>query len=204
MDKEQMMFVVYLIHAASHRWGISPEAVYELLERTDVISGYLVSFYDVLHTQGTLYLVEDLRQYLELRGVIIGGSSMDPPPSEKTAAHTEPASEGLEPQSLGAAGAEEAVWREMPVDGEVLERIYQEQLDERMIERLAQEGQLTCEEAMRGFYHSRLAGMIHRGEDGIQYLDYKVLTQLLMEMEGMRPGSDEREEEWTAESDSGQ
>lgn len=73
-----------------------------------------------------------------------------------------------------------------------------------MIERLAQEGQLTYEEAMRGFYHSRLAGMIHRGEYGIQYLDYKVLTQLLMEMEGMRPGSDEREEEWTAESDSGQ
>ena len=49
------------------------------------------------------------------------------------------------------------------MDGEVLEKLYQE--------------------AMDIYYHSMLAGKIHNGTEGVQYLDYKVLAQVLCETE---------------------
>ena len=33
------------------------------------------------------------------------------------------------------------------------------------------------------YYKSRLAGMIQEGKEGVQYLDYRALTALFMEME---------------------
>lgn len=36
---------------------------------------------------------------------------------------------------------------------------------------------------MNIYYNSKLAGRIHEGEYGIQYLDYKVLVQILCETE---------------------
>lgn len=69
------------------------------------------------------------------------------------------------------------------MDGEVLEKVYQENLEERLISCLAEMKGISLEEAMRLYYNSRLAGKIHRGEEGIQYLDHKVLAQILCETE---------------------
>lgn len=71
MDKDKMSFVVYLIHACSAKWYKTPEEVYRLLKSTGCIDNYLVPNYDILHTQGTQYLVDDLQGYLELRGVTV-------------------------------------------------------------------------------------------------------------------------------------
>lgn len=67
------------------------------------------------------------------------------------------------------------------MDGKILESVYQENLDERIISRLAEQENISYEQAMNIFYHSELAEKIHKGEYGIQYLDYKVLTEMLME-----------------------
>ena len=69
------------------------------------------------------------------------------------------------------------------MDGDVLERIYQESLDERIIDCLSRTQHMTYEEAMDVYYNSRLAAEIHAGMYGIQYLDYKVLTQMLLQAE---------------------
>ena len=69
------------------------------------------------------------------------------------------------------------------MDGEVLEKVYQENLEERLISCLAEMKDISLEEAMELYYNSRLAGKIHRGEEGIQYLDHKVLAQILCETE---------------------
>ena len=69
------------------------------------------------------------------------------------------------------------------MDGEVLEKVYQERLEERIIAYLAQVKNCSLEEAMDIYYHSRLADKIHQGTYGIQYLDYKVLAQILRETE---------------------
>ena len=67
--------------------------------------------------------------------------------------------------------------------GDILERIYQEGLEERIISLIAQEQKVSLEKAMQIYYNSRLADKIHRGDYGVQYLDYKVLVQILKETE---------------------
>lgn len=69
------------------------------------------------------------------------------------------------------------------MDGEVLEKVYQENLEERMITYLSETEGISLEAAMDIYYNSKLADKIHRGVEGIQYLDYKVLVQILRETE---------------------
>ena len=70
------------------------------------------------------------------------------------------------------------------VDEDVLEKVYQERLEERIISHLAQVKNCSLEQAMDMYYNSELADKIHQGKDGIQYLDYKVLVQILVDMGG--------------------
>lgn len=65
---------------------------------------------------------------------------------------------------------------------EALDQFYQESLEERLIQNIAKELHLSLEEAMDYYYKSRLAGMIQEGKEGVQYLDYRALTALFMEM----------------------
>ena len=69
------------------------------------------------------------------------------------------------------------------MDEMVLEKIYQEKLEERIIAYLADKNGITLEEAMKAYYSSKLADKIHRGVEGVQYLDHKVLVQVLEETE---------------------
>lgn len=69
------------------------------------------------------------------------------------------------------------------MEEEVLERVYQENLEERLIAYLSEKKDIPLETAMKIYYHSMLADKIHQGIEGIQYLDYKVLVQILCETE---------------------
>ena len=71
MNKESFAFVVYMIHAVANKFNKRPSEVYGLLTKCDCINDYLVPFYDVLHTQSTSYVLEDIVEYLERRGVKI-------------------------------------------------------------------------------------------------------------------------------------
>ena len=69
------------------------------------------------------------------------------------------------------------------MNGDILEKYYQEGLEERLIARLAKVKHLTYEQAMDIYYRSHLAQKIHDGVDYVQYLDYKVLVQILLDTE---------------------
>ncbi|MBR4164533.1 MAG: DUF3791 domain-containing protein [Solobacterium sp.] len=71
MNKESFSFVVYMIHACANKWHKMPSDIYKLLQKTGCIDHYLVPHYDILHTQGTDYIVEDIKEYLQIRGVKI-------------------------------------------------------------------------------------------------------------------------------------
>lgn len=66
---------------------------------------------------------------------------------------------------------------------DALERVYQESLEERIITYLAEKCGSSYEKAMDVYYSSKLSDKIHAGKEGIQYLDYKVLVQILIETE---------------------
>lgn len=66
---------------------------------------------------------------------------------------------------------------------EILENIYRENLEERIIAYLAEQCNFSYEKAMDIYYNSKLPDKIYNGKEGIQYLDYKVLVQILIETE---------------------
>lgn len=72
---------------------------------------------------------------------------------------------------------------EKTMSAETLENIYQENLEEKIIAYLAERCDISYEKAMNLYYSSKLSDKIYLGKNGIQYLDYKVLAQILLETE---------------------
>ena len=56
------------------------------------------------------------------------------------------------------------------MSGDALEKYYREELEERLILHLAAVKGISLEEAMDGYYRSRLAKKIYQGLDDVQYL----------------------------------
>ena len=71
MNQESFSFVVYMIHACAGKWNMKPSEVYRKMQSVGCIDNYLVPHYDILHTQGTGYLVNDIEEYLAVRGITV-------------------------------------------------------------------------------------------------------------------------------------
>lgn len=69
------------------------------------------------------------------------------------------------------------------MDEKLLEAVYQEKLEERIIGCLAERHGIDYLKAMDIYYNSKLAEKIHEGRFGVQYLDYKVLADTLEKTE---------------------
>ncbi len=69
------------------------------------------------------------------------------------------------------------------IDEQVMEKVYRERLDENIISQIAEMKGLDLNKAMDIYYNSKLADRISKGLYGIQYLDYRNLTQLLIDTE---------------------
>ena len=67
------------------------------------------------------------------------------------------------------------------MDGEVLEQIYKEDLDKQIISYLAKVKNISLEDAMSLYYNNDLSEKIAQGYEGIQYLEYKNLADILLE-----------------------
>ena len=147
MTKEELEFAIYMIHACSHRWGQAPSDVYKIMEESDCISGFLVPHYEILHTQGTGYIVSDIESFL-----------------------------GKDKRTTNSEGTS-------LTKDEVMEAFYQERLEERIIECISEKHGIDYETAMRTYYNSELSEKLHEGKYGIQYLDYKVLVEILEQTE---------------------
>jgi len=71
MSPEQSFFSVFCIEALADELGITGDKIYKMLtEDSDILDCYIVPCYDVLHTQGKEYLVQDLIELLQKRGVL--------------------------------------------------------------------------------------------------------------------------------------
>ena len=135
-----MTFVVFLLYQLSEAWHMIPSKVYERLKEADVIDGYILPCYDTLHTLGAQYLVEDLTDLVQERGVkIMSEYDMD--------------------------------------------IIYKQNLEQDIIVYLAQIKEIPIIDAMDIYYRSKLSQQIQKGEYGIENLDYKYLTEDLIENE---------------------
>ena len=70
INSEILNFVTYCISMLAHRLNLSQQEVYKRLKSSGILYGYIVPSYDVLHTFGSRYLMEDLTDYMREKGVL--------------------------------------------------------------------------------------------------------------------------------------
>lgn len=67
--EKELDFSIYILHSLADQWKMSPVAVYKILNSTGILDNYIIACYDVLHTQGKEYLMEDITEYVKEKGV---------------------------------------------------------------------------------------------------------------------------------------
>lgn len=70
MNKDTVDFITYCIGNLSRRLGLNARDVYHRLVDSGILMEYIVPSYDVLHTFGKEYLMEDLTDYMREKGVL--------------------------------------------------------------------------------------------------------------------------------------
>lgn len=70
MDKNTLEFVTYCISKLASLLNLTQRDVYRRLVSSGILYDYIVPSYDVLHTFGSHYLMEDLTDYMREKGVL--------------------------------------------------------------------------------------------------------------------------------------
>ena len=69
-NSTELEFVIFCIENVAVRLGVDAECVYQAFTvKSDILNGYIVSEYEVLHTQSREYIVDDLLDVMKERGV---------------------------------------------------------------------------------------------------------------------------------------
>ena len=71
MTPEQSFFAVFCIEALADDLGTTGDKIYKILtEKSDILDGYILPFYDSLHTQGKDYIVRELKELMLKKGIL--------------------------------------------------------------------------------------------------------------------------------------
>ena len=69
-NARQLEFAIFCIENVAAKLGVGAERIYEALTRkSDILSGYIVPEYEILHTQSKEYIVDDIIELMEEKGV---------------------------------------------------------------------------------------------------------------------------------------
>lgn len=69
IEKKELTFVVFILHALGQHWNMTTPEVYDILNSTGILDDYIIKFYDVLHTLGKENLVEDITEFVREKGI---------------------------------------------------------------------------------------------------------------------------------------
>jgi len=71
-NERELEFAVFCIENVADALGKPSDFVYRALaEESDILNQYVIPSYDVLHTQGREYIVNDIREVMAERGVLV-------------------------------------------------------------------------------------------------------------------------------------
>lgn len=70
MQEYQLDFITYCVGNLSERLNMSASKVYKKLRSSGILDGYILPCYDVLHTFGKDYIMNDLIDILKKRGTL--------------------------------------------------------------------------------------------------------------------------------------
>lgn len=76
MDKiensKELEFAVFCVENVASKLGVDAENIYKAFtDKSDILNGYIVPGYEVLHTQSKEYIVNDIIELMQERGVTI-------------------------------------------------------------------------------------------------------------------------------------
>ncbi len=69
--QEELEFAIFCIENLAIRLGVDAEHVYEVLCKNNILNGYIVPCYDVLHTQDKEYILDDILEFMKERGAAV-------------------------------------------------------------------------------------------------------------------------------------
>ncbi len=70
MDYQSLNFVIFCVGSVADALKMSAKDVYRRMKEGDIISSYIVPCYDVLHTFSREYIVADLVDLMQKKGVL--------------------------------------------------------------------------------------------------------------------------------------
>lgn len=65
----ELEFVIFCIENLAVKLGEDSRKVFMLLNENNIINGYIVPEYEVLHTQSREYILQDILEVMEERGI---------------------------------------------------------------------------------------------------------------------------------------
>lgn len=69
---DELEFAIFCIENVAAKLGINAAQVYKAFtEKSNILNGYIVPEYEVLHTQGKEYIVNELLELIEERDIKI-------------------------------------------------------------------------------------------------------------------------------------
>lgn len=71
MNFEQLNFTIFCIGSVADALRMNARKVYHLLRDSGILRDYIIPGYEVLHTFGKEYLVEDIISYMREKGLAI-------------------------------------------------------------------------------------------------------------------------------------
>ena len=72
-NTRELEFAVFCVESVAARLGVSGQQVYRAFtERSDILNGYIVPEYEMLHTQSKDYIVNDILELMRERDVTVG------------------------------------------------------------------------------------------------------------------------------------
>ena len=72
MTTRQLEFAIFCIENVAIKLSLDGKKVYVALsEQSDILQGYIIPLYDIMHTQSKEYIVDDIIDVMRERGVKI-------------------------------------------------------------------------------------------------------------------------------------
>lgn len=71
-NEKELEFAIFCVENIAIYLNVAAEKVYDALTvKSDILYSYIVPCYDVLHTQGKEYIVEDILELMKKRGITV-------------------------------------------------------------------------------------------------------------------------------------
>ena len=70
-NSNELEFAVFCIENIANAMNTAPEKVYDALEKSGLLSGYITANYDILHTQSKEYITDEIIRVMREKGVSV-------------------------------------------------------------------------------------------------------------------------------------